>query len=808
MSFLAQRHWWKALLGVLVLGSAAVLVMAVQTYRSAPPIPDFVDPHGDVVFSADDVGAGQEVFLQHALMAHGSMFGDGAMRGPDYTAQALHDVASAMREHYEATLPAAHPEMRASALEGVPARVRRELKENGHDPRTNRVVLSEGQAHAAAALVVTVTERFTGDGPEAVRPRGLVSDPEHLRALSAFFFWGAWVCATERPGTPGVSYTQNWPFDPDAGNTLTAGSVLWSVIGSLALILALGGCMYVYGRTNGQVGWRAARPQEHDGAGTTAEVDGFSPTPGQRATYKLFAAAAALLLFQVFAGVLTVHDFVGLTTVAGFDLQRALPITVVRSWHVQLSVLWISACWIGGSLFVLPHLCKFEPPGQARRVDAIFLLLVTVAAGAIVGGLLGPHGYLGEYWRLLGHQGWEFVELGKLWQVILFVALGLWAVTVYRGVRPVLRQLQPFSLPAWMLYSVAAIVVLFLSGFVAGPRTNFVIADFWRWMVIHMWAECFFEVFTTVVMAACMVAMGLVTKEAASRVVYVGTLLFLGSGLVGISHNFYWNAKPEATLALGAVFSTLQVVPLVLLTLEAWKLRQLPLARAHDGDGNGGPPRTFAHSGAFLFLLAVNFWNFVGAGVFGFIINLPVVNYYEHGTYLTVNHGHAALMGVYGNLSLAAVLFCARHLVRPERWDAALVRVAFVSLNLGLGLMVAFDLLPAGLHQLQEVLRRGLWHARSQAFVQGDVFQTLTWMRLIGGAVFVVGGVVPIAWFVLSRARDLKPAVGAAVRVPPVPAPVAAPVLAPVLAPVPARVPAPAPAPAPRAVDGGAAPGL
>jgi nitric oxide reductase subunit B len=123
---------------------------------------------------------------------------------------------------------------------------------------------------------------------------------------------------------------------------------------------------------------------------------------------------------------------------------------------------------------------------------------------------------------------------------------------------------------------VIGIPVLFLSGFVAKPNTNFVIADFWRWMVIHMWVEAFFEVFITIIVSYLMVLMGLVSRQAAIRVVYFATILFLGTGLLGISHNFYWNAKPVATMALGSVFSTLQFVPLILLTVEAWRFKNMP----------------------------------------------------------------------------------------------------------------------------------------------------------------------------------------------------------------------------------------
>jgi nitric oxide reductase subunit B len=739
---IARQHWWKVLLGLLVLGAAAVLFMGLQTYQGAPPIVDFVSPSGDVVVSAESVLAGQAVFQKYALMEHGSMFGDGGCRGPDFTAEALHQTALSITRFHES---------KGVDPLSVPERVRREIKENRYDAAQKRIRLTESQVQAAADLKKFYVDKFTTG---SFKPAGYITDRKELENLASFFYWGAWVCGTKRPGST-ASYTQNWPYDELAGNTVTSGSIFWSVIGSFSLIFAVGIVLFVYGRVTKNS--TAYAGEAVDPAATSERVSLSTPTPTQRATYKLFAVAAVLFLLQVLSGVLTVHDFVGFTNFFGYDIQKDLPLTIVRSWHVQLSILWISTCWIAGSIFILPRIAKGEPPHQLTLVNILFWMLVAVVGGMSVGTLMGPKGLMGEHWRLLGNQGWEFVELGKLWQGVLFASLILWAVIIYRGVRPVLSQLKPFSLPNWMLYSVVTITLLFISSFVAQPRTNFVVADFWRWMVIHMWAECFFEVFTTVVIAYYMVLMGLVSREAATRIVFIATLLFCGSGFVGISHNFYWNAKPEATLALGAIFSTMQVVPLIMLTVEAWKFRQLPENAMRDA-GNGGPKPAFGLSEAFLFLIGVNFWNFFGAGVLGFIINLPVVNYYEHGTYLTVNHGHAALMGVYGNLSIAAILFCSRYLIRSEHWNGGLLRASFWSLNIGLMLMVLLDLFPAGALQLQAVLERGLWYGRSEEFIQGAPFQTLTWMRIIGGALFVIGGVVPLTWFMVARWNRLKPA--------------------------------------------------
>ena len=140
----------------------------------------------------------------------------------------------------------------------------------------------------------------------------------------------------------------------------------------------------------------------------------------------------------------------------------------------------------------------------------------------------------------------------------------------------------------------------------------------------------------------------------------------------------------------------------------------------------------------------------------GFIINLPLANYYEHGTYLTVNHGHAALMGVYGNLSIAAVLFCCKLLSDTKAWRPGLVRLSFWSINLGLMLMVLLDLFPAGILQFEAVVDHGLWYARSSAFIDSRTFQNLTWLRIIGGTIFTLGGVFPLVYIVIKASINLK----------------------------------------------------
>jgi len=748
---LSPNNWWLPLLLVIVVSLAGVSLIGVQTYRDAPPMPRFVTPSGKTVIERDDILAGQDVFHKYALMDYGSFFGDGALKGPDFTADALHEVTLTMQEYYRDSLRAAEGSLNDWQRDAMAERVRSELKKNRHDENTNTVGLTRAQAHAADVLVDHYQTFFTdGDGKKLHLPEEATQQAA-MEDLSAFFFWGAWVSSVERPGAS-YSYTHNWPYDPEAGNTATGPVILWSILGLLGLVLGLGGVLYYYGQMEELDDETFL--DRNASLMTDTRIDAFRPTRTQRATYKFFAAAIVLFLIQVLSGALAINEFVGYLSVFGIDVSSLVPITVSRSWHLQLSLFWISACWVGASIFVLPLISNEEPDGQLTLINTVFGLFAVMAAGSIFGIAAGPQGLLGDLWYWLGHQGWEFMEFGRLYQVMLLGIFVLWAVIIYRGVRPALRDGLPWRLPNWLIYATVSILILLLSGFVASRDTNFVIADFWRWAVIHMWVEAFFEVFTTIIIGYLMVLMGLVSRRSTERVIFLATLLFLGSGLLGISHNFYWNAKPVATMALGSVFSTLQVVPLILLTLEAWRFRRMPsLAMENVAESNNAQ---FGMTVVFWFLLAVNFWNFFGAGVFGLIINLPIVNYFEHGTYLTVNHGHAALMGVYGNLSIAALLFCCRLLFNARQWSVRLLRGSFWALNVGLLLMVVIDLFPAGVLQFSAVVDHGLWFARSGEFISGTPFMTLTWLRGIGGTLFLLGGVVPLVWLVLSRWRSIK----------------------------------------------------
>ncbi len=304
---------------------------------------------------------------------------------------------------------------------GVAEQVKTEIKTNRYGDNNNQVILTDAQAFAAAELVKFYNQKFTDpSSPGAFKPAGYITEASELKSLTAFFFWGAWVCGVERPGEK-YSYTHNWPYDPAAGNTPSSAIMLWSIIGSLGLIFGLGIVLYYHGKLERLDD--NAYTNKAQAFMTKDEIQKFQPDPVQKSTYKFFYVAILLFAVQVLAGILTVHDFVGFVNFFGFNISEALPVTVTRSWHVQLSLLWISACWIGASFFMMSLISPAQPKKQVRLINTIFWLTILLVAGSFAGILLGPKGVFGKLWYWLGNQGWEYVELGNCGKLCLLLYL-------------------------------------------------------------------------------------------------------------------------------------------------------------------------------------------------------------------------------------------------------------------------------------------------------------------------------------------------------------------------------------------------
>jgi len=746
-----SKRWRHGAVLVLIVGFSMLLFMGHNVKEGAPPIPvKAVDAFtGNAVFTGDDILEGQGVFQRYGLMDYGSVFGHGAYRGPDFTSDYLHRSAALQREavaRSEFTAPyEGLPDKQKAQVDRL---VLEDAKANRYDPGSGALALTPAQASAFDALVPLYLDMFRKGGGDGSLPPDYVKSDGEVRQLTAFFAWTAWAASAQRPGKD-YSFTNNWPPEESVGNRPTRAVFLWSALSLISLLGGMALVLMFFGRFD-YLGWGG----EAEALTRSRPLSDFKLTPSQVAVAKYFLVVSALFAFQTLMGVLTAHYFVEAGGFYGFDIRSFLPTTLTRTWHLQLSIFWIATAWLAAGLFIAPFIAGREPKGQALGVNILFGAVVLVAVGSIVGEYMGVKALLGPWWFWLGHQGWEYLELGRLWQVLLTVGMGLWAFLVLRVVWPQLKGRDKGSLPYLLVYAIVAIPLMFSAGLLYTPHTNFAVADFWRWWVVHLWVEGFFELFTTVVVAYFFILLGLVHVKTALRVVYLDILLYLGSGMIGTGHHYYWTAQPAINLALGAFFSAMEVVPLLLLTLEAYDFAKLRRGEAGTREADG----LFTHYWAVMFLIAVGFWNFLGAGVFGFLINLPIVSYYEHATYLTPNHGHAALMGVYGNLAVAALVFVMRFLVRPEAWSNRMMKSVFWSLQVGLMLMLLLDIFPVGVMEMVESYTKGYWFARSAGFWSQPWVQRLTWARVAGDLVFVVGGVLPLLFFTAKGMFNLKKA--------------------------------------------------
>lgn len=745
----ALSPWWKqGVILTLLIGFTIQILIAVKSYQNAPPIPEKVlDPSGQVVFTGQDVIEGQQVFLKYALMENGTVWGHGAYLGPDYSAQYLHTLGlAANRLLAKETFQRDFDKLSADEKDVVSAESTVLLKENRYDPKKDTLLFTAAEAISFRDQVGLWGDYFSDTVANAGLKKKYISDPGELRALTAFFAWTAWVSIANRPGAD-FSYTNNFPYEPMLGNKPTSAAVLWSGLSLITLLAGTAIVLFSFGKFN-YLGWKGTGEHIHPHM-----LPGVASAT-QRATIKYFVVVALLFLVQVMLGGATAHFRADPGSFYGFDLSAIFPSTILRTWHLQSAIFWIATAFVAGGLLLAQALGEGEPKGQTMGIHALFWALVVVVAGSFLGELLGINQMLGALWFWFGHQGWEYLELGRFWQVLLAIGLIGWVVMLLRAVRPALQDPERREVTSLFLLAALAIPVFYLPAFFFGSTTNFTVADNWRFWIIHLWVEGFFELFVTVMVSVIFFRMGLVSRLTATRVIYLDAILFLGSGIVGTGHHWYWTGQTNLNMALSALFSAMEVVPLTLLTLDAWDFVKLTRSEC----ATCGKRVDIPHRWAFFFLMAVGFWNFVGAGIFGFLINLPIVSYFEVGTILTPNHGHAALMGVFGMEAMALMVLAFRQVLDDEQWKKPekFVKISFWGLNVGLALMLAGSLFPGGVMQLYDVLQNGYWHARGLDYLNQDVVRMIEWARMPGDVVFIAFGAVPMAVAAVLTYLEMK----------------------------------------------------
>lgn len=726
----------KWILLVVALGSFGVLVWAAKvTYSTVPPQPEkFVTASGEVLFTGEDIVSGKGGFQKADLMDYGSLYGMGSYFGVDYTAEYLHQLGTKTAENI-ALARFGQPFSALSEDDQESAKRAMQKMLQGMDLTKTEMVLPDPLALAVrdiqAGIVYHLLNEDLGKGWAGTK----ALTPERALQTADFLIYSSMTTVARRPDGSS-SWTQNWPFEPLVGNTPITKAFTWTWISYAFTFLLFGAVIYIYEH---YLNHRDTSPREF-------KLVEFRPlTPSQRKVGKYFLVVSAVFLTQLAVGILMAHYYSERTSFYGFDINKYLPFNFLRTLHIQTPIVWIGLSWIGAALFLAPAISKQEAKGQGVMVDILFWATLLVVAGGLVGNYLGLINVIDDKWFWFGNQGLSYIELGRAFQIGFFGGLLLWSALVFRALWPGAGQFRKaikdfftgnIYLEHLLWAATINIALLYAAGMVplTGIEKSFSITDFWRWWVVHLWVEQSFEFFTVAVSAYLLMETGLVSRALAERAVYFELILIFLGGVLGTGHHLYWAGGPGMWIPIGSMFSFIEVIPLVLLIIES--IQQYRLIQ-----GTGG---VFKYKLAYVFIIGAAFWNFVGAGVFGGgLINAPLVNYYEHGTFLTLNHAHLALFGAFGLLALGLIYYCLRYAAGANGvFTEKAGYWAFWLYNAGLVLWVALNFLPIGFPQLEAVYEHGLAFARSMAFYDTTTFWQ--WMRFPGDVVFGAAALIMI----------------------------------------------------------------
>jgi nitric oxide reductase subunit B len=739
------------LLAVAVLTFALMAWATVVTYITAPPQPDrFVTEKGDVLITNDDILQGKAGFQRADLMDFGSLYGMGSYFGQDYTAWTLLRLAHLTEDGLAGTrFGKAFGELDSQQQASVRTAMQEMLQ--GVDLTLTQVTIPDALARAMVSLRGEIANSLgTADPVTGWMPAHSL-DEGARSATADFLIYCALTTVARRPNVS-WSWTENWPYEPVVGNAPTTNTFRWTWISFCFTFFAFGLVLFIYEF------WLSGP----DDAPMDPVLAGFRPlTPSQRKVGKYFLVVAAVLLLQIAAGTIMAHAYYDRRSFYGVELQNILPFNFLRDVHIQAPIIWIGVSWIGAGLFLAPAIAGGrEARGQGFLVDLLFWATVVIVAGALIGNWLGIMGYFGGTlngpWFWFGNQGLSYLQLGRFWQIGFFLGLLIWSVLVFRAMWPTATMLWQATRQFWsgrirlehlIWAGTINIAILYVFGMIplTGIEKSFTITDFWRWWVVHLWVEQSFEFFAASMSAYLLMAVGLVSRRLAERAVYFELILIFLGGVIGTGHHLYWAGGPSLWVPMGSMFSFIEVLPLVLLIIEA--IQNYRLIRAQTA---------FHYRVAYMYIIGAAFWNFVGAGVFGGgTLNAPLVNYYEHGTFLTLNHAHTALFGAFGLLAIGLMYFCLRYVAADRVPFGERAGIwAFWLYNGGLVLWILLNFFPIGWAQLDAVFENGLAYARSQEFYDKTLFWQ--WMRLPGDVVFAVAALL-MAWDFIVKLRPIFP---------------------------------------------------
>ena len=420
--------------------SASGYWATVATYERAPPQPkELVAPNGTAMITDSNILAGKAGFQKADLMDYGSLYGMGSYYGQDYTAWTLIRLAGLVEDNIaKSTRGKPHRELPPDQQAAVRDAMRTALQRI--DLTQERVALTDAVSQAIASLRGDIGRELGVDDAETGWTPAYSLTADEALHTADFLIYCALTTVARRPNVE-WSWTENWPYEPEVGNTPTTNTFVWTWASFCFTFLAFGGVLFIYEF------WL----NHPDDAPMDPVLVGFGTlTESQRKVGKYFLVVAAVLLLQILVGSIMAHAYYDRRAFYGIALQNVLPFNFLRDVHIQSPIIWIGVSWIGAGLFLAPAIAGGrEARGQGFLVDLLFWVTLLVVAGALVGDWLGIMGYIDRGWFWFGNQGLSYIQLGRVWQIGFFIGLIVWSALMFRALWPTGAMLRQATWQFW-----------------------------------------------------------------------------------------------------------------------------------------------------------------------------------------------------------------------------------------------------------------------------------------------------------------------------------------------------------------------